>query len=33
MTKSSKKPHEGPQNVLEQIGDEIWIVEGEPVSF
>lgn len=33
MTKSSKKPHEGKQNDLEQIGDEIWIVEGEPVSF
>ena len=33
MTDSSKGPQEGSRNVLEQIGDEIWIVEGEPVSF
>ncbi len=33
MMNSSKEPQQRPQNALEQIGDEIWIVEGEPVSF
>ncbi|MGW8320571.1 MAG: DUF4336 domain-containing protein [Thermodesulfobacteriota bacterium] len=33
MTNSNKQSPEGPSNALERIGDEIWIVEGEAVSF
>jgi len=33
MTNPSREGQAGARNVLEPIGDEIWIVEGQPVSF
>ena len=33
MTNAGKQSEAGPRNVLEQVGDDIWIAEGDPVSF
>ena len=33
MTESPQESPKGTRNALEPIGEEIWIVEGEPVSF